>query len=91
MTGPARSPAELDAATEADRRAYLDAGLTELSCGTCGGRVWVKKYSLAHTSTQWSTDAMRRCPAFDPREGCAHLRGEVMKAVRDGRLAVGDE
>jgi len=91
MTGPFRRSEELAAATAADRRAQLDDGLADLDCGHCGGLVRVKKNSLAHTSIQWTADAVRRCSAFTAREGCPHLRRDVDAAVVDGWLEVPED
>jgi hypothetical protein len=90
VTGPAGRPEELAAATMADRRAQLEDGLSDLDCGHCGGVVRVKKNSLAHTSVQWSADAVRRCPAYAVRDGCPHLRRSVEAAVADGWLEVAE-
>ncbi|MDT7564228.1 MAG: hypothetical protein QOI50_1816 [Pseudonocardiales bacterium] len=91
MTGPAGRPEELAAATMADRRAQLEDGLADLDCGHCGGVVRVKKNSLAHTSIQWTADAVRRCPAYAIRDGCPHLRRSVDSAVADGWLEVPED
>jgi hypothetical protein len=91
MTGPALGPGELAAATAADRRAQLEGGLSDLDCRHCGGRVRVKKNSLAHTSIQWTADAVRRCPLYTPQEGCPELRHTIDLAVTDDRLAVAGE
>jgi hypothetical protein len=88
MTGPLLRPQELAARTEADRRAQLDGGLAELTCGRCAGRVRVKKHSAAHTAIQWTAEAVRRCPAFTVRDGCPHLRRSLDAAVAAGVLAI---
>jgi hypothetical protein len=88
VTGPVRHPEELAAATRADRRAQLEDGLADLDCGHCGGVVRVKKYTAAHTSIQWTGDAVRRCPAYAARDGCPYLRRSVDAAVADGWLEV---
>lgn len=91
MTGPALGPGELAAATAADRRAQLEGGLSDVDCRRCGGRVRVKKNSLAHTSIQWTADAVRRCPLYTSREGCPELRHSIELAVAEDRLAVAGE
>ncbi|MFR9731166.1 hypothetical protein ACL03H_18220 [Saccharopolyspora sp. MS10] len=48
--------------TAADRREQLEGGLRPVECARCGGRVLAKKNSPAHTSAQWSREAVRRCP-----------------------------
>lgn len=88
MTAPRPGAGELAAATAEDRRAQLDGGLADLDCPHCGGQVRVKKNSLAHTSIQWTAAAVRRCPMFTSRHGCAHLRRGIEAAVADGRLEV---
>ena len=91
MTGPVRHRDELAAATAADRRAYLEHGLCELACLHCAGRVLVKKNSWAHTSIEWTADAVGRCDAFDPRDGCARLHRSIEHAITAGRLQVPDD
>ena len=77
--------------TAADRRTYLESGLSEVACGRCGARVLVRKSSTEHTSIQWTAQAQRRCPAFEVRTGGPDLRRNIGAAVADGRLPVGDE
>jgi hypothetical protein len=74
--------------TAADRREFLESGLVELDCARCAARVRVRKASAAQTSVQWTAQAQRRCPAFDPRTGCPDLRASIDGAVREGRLPV---
>lgn len=78
---------------EADRQAYLDGGLTDLSCQSCGVQVRVKKTSVQQTSVQWSAAAVGGCTEFAGRGGpgalvptCRRLRESIDRAVRDGRL-----
>lgn len=64
-----------------------------LGCDTCGLKVLVEKFSDAHTSIQWMTDASE-CPlisasssqAGDPRRGCPSLRRSIDEAVRSREL-----
>jgi len=91
MTGPLRRPEELAAGTAADRRAQLEDGLVELDCAHCGGLVRVKKNSQAHTSIQWTADAVRRCSAFTVRDGCPRLRAGIDAAVADGWLEIPED
>ncbi|WP_214400865.1 hypothetical protein [Pseudonocardia lacus] len=72
--------------TAADRREFLESGLVTVDCTRCGAAVRVRKTSAEHTSIQWTADAQRRCPAFDPRTGCPDLRGDIDRAVAQGRL-----
>ncbi len=90
MTGPVRHRDELAAATAADRREYLEHGLRELDCLHCAGRVLVKKNSWAHTSIEWTADAVHRCDAFSPHTGCPQLHRSIERAVTTGRLRVPD-
>jgi hypothetical protein len=90
VTGPVRHRDELAAATAADRREYLEHGLRELDCLHCAGRVLVKKNSWAHTSIEWTADAMHRCDAFSPHTGCPRLHHSIEQAASAGRLRVPD-
>lgn len=82
--------------TQVDRRAYLEGGLTDLTCDSCGVQVKVKKSSAEQTSVQWSAAAVRRCVEFADRAGrgqptalvasCGKLRDSIERATRDGRL-----
>lgn len=64
-----------------------------LGCDTCGRKVLVEKFSQAHTSIQWTTDASE-CPLIsasstrvgDPRRGCPSLRKSIDEAVRSAEL-----
>ncbi len=75
-----------DTGTAADRREFLEAGLVGVDCGRCGAGVRVRKLSAEHTSIQWDARARQRCPAFDRRTGCPHLRDGIDRAVAEGRL-----
>jgi hypothetical protein len=77
--------------TLADRRAYLEGGLTELACDTCDARVRVRKTSPEQTTVQWSTLAVSQCSEFADRPSalvrtCSALRDSIEGAVREGRL-----
>jgi hypothetical protein len=81
--------------TLADRRGYLEGGLTEVCCDECGAQVRAKKMSPAQTSVQWTTPAARRCLEFAARPEpsalvptCGLLRASIERAVREGRLGV---
>jgi len=83
--------------TLAERRAYLEGGLTEISCGHCGARVRARKASPQQTSVQWSTPAARSCARLAAAAGdrptalvptCPELRDSIDGAVREGRLEV---
>jgi len=88
MTGPVRDATELAAATAADRRAHLEDGLTGVGCLRCGACALVRKSSLAHTSIQWTTDAVHRCQSYVARTGCVELHRSIDAAVAAGRLQV---
>jgi hypothetical protein len=87
--------------TRDDHFEYLEAGLAPLTCGRCGAVVRVKKNSAQHTSIQWTPAAVRRCPELAEhleRSGttafvhsCERLRNEIAAAVREGRVATGDD
>jgi hypothetical protein len=77
--------------TAADRRAYLEGGLSELACESCGARVRVRKTSPAQTSVQWTVPAMARCPELAGRSivrTCIALRDSIETAVREGWLDI---
>jgi hypothetical protein len=84
--------------TLADRREYLEAGLTGLACDGCDAHVLVKKNSPRQTSVQWTSQAVTQCAEFSARvalgemtplvDTCATLRDSIERAVRDGRLDV---
>jgi hypothetical protein len=85
--------------TLADRRAYLEGGLTELACERCAAEVRVRKSSPAQTSVQWTVQAMACCPELSERTGimptgtvrtCVALRDSIERAVREGRLCAQD-
>lgn len=62
-----------------------------LACRMCGNRVMVGKYSLAHTSVQW-TEATR-CVEFAVAASptCTQMRESIDDAVRAGRIEVPTE
>jgi hypothetical protein len=74
------------------------ASLGPVSCARCGAAVLVAKFSLQHTSVQWSAAAVRACAEFAASsaegrpsalvEGCASLRDSIDAAVEAGRLEV---
>ncbi len=85
--------------TAADKRLYVEIGLTPVTCSTCGVEALVKKNSRKHTSVQWAAGGVAACPeiaaarAADPHAlvlGCAKLRASIEDAVRDGRLVIPD-
>jgi hypothetical protein len=87
--------------TQADRRAYLDGGLSELTCDSCGVTVRVKKSSVQQTSVQWNAAAVRGCTEFTERAAhgrpsplvatCVTLRTSIERAAHDGRLPTGTD
>jgi len=85
--------------TAADKRLYVEIGLTPVTCVTCGVEALVKKNSRKHTSVQWDADGVAACPeiaaarAADPNAlvlGCSKLRASIEDAVRDGRVVIPD-
>jgi hypothetical protein len=66
-----------------------------VQCAQCGITVRVAKFSLQHTSVQWTTDAVLRCAEFVAAPGpsaliptCASLRESIDDAVAGGRVEV---
>ena len=67
-------------------------------CARCGAVVLAAKFSLQHTSVQWTAAATAGCAEFGPPgaegvrsalvEGCGALRDSIDAAVASGRLAV---
>ena len=72
--------------------------LSAVSCARCGAAVLAAKFSLQHTSVQWSAAAVRACAEFGAStaggrpsalvEGCASMRDSIDAAVAAGRLEV---
>jgi hypothetical protein len=72
---------------------------TDVECGQCGVAVQVAKFSLQHTSVQWSGDAVLGCVEFAAKVAagghsalvptCASLRDSIEDAVAGGRVRVG--
>lgn len=79
----------------ADERAWRYAGV---ECGRCGAVVEVAKFSLPHTSVQWTAEAVLACAEFSANvaaggtsalvASCASLRASIDAAVTDGRVEV---
>lgn len=97
----AKAPDHRDpAGTLADRREFLESGLTPVRCGTCAGEVRVRKASPVQTSVQWSADPAATCPEFAARvaagevgariDTCPMLRASIEAAVAGGLLVVPD-
>jgi hypothetical protein len=69
-----------------------------VACERCGARVEVAKFSLQHTSVQWSADAVLRCAEFSAEVAaggtsaliatCASLRASIEAAVSNGRVEI---
>jgi hypothetical protein len=74
------------------------AGFRRVACERCAATVLVAKFSMPHTSVQWSTQAVQVCAEFSARvaagertaliDGCASLADSISAAVSDGRLGV---
>src|SRR5215813_5205249 len=81
--------------TPADERAWRYA---EVACGRCGAVVEVAKFSLQHTSVQWTAEAVLTCAEFSASIAaggssaliatCSSLRASIDAAVTDGRVEV---
>lgn len=85
--------------TAADKRLYVEIGLTPVTCETCGVEALVKKNSRKHTSVQWSSAGVAACPemtaarAADPAAlvlGCGRMKDSIEAAVRAGHVVVPD-
>lgn len=78
----------LDSAEEGIRK------LQPLACHTCAARVSVAKYSPAHTSIQWTTEASRTCREMTApvTVGCGGylLRCEALDRTVDEAVARGE-
>jgi len=72
---------------------------TDVECARCGVHVHVTKFSLQHTSVQWTGGAVLQCAEFAVRVAaggdsaliptCASLRDSIDRAVACGRVRVG--
>lgn len=88
--------AALHEATQRDRDRYLTSGLATVDCRFCHVAVRVKKIGPAHTSVQWTTEAVQRCAFFSEiRAGggdsarvraCPRLTDSIRHAVAEGCL-----
>jgi hypothetical protein len=78
-----------------DERAW---NYATVECGMCGAVVQVAKFSLQHTSVQWTAEAVLTCAEFSASVAaggssaliatCASLRASIDAAVADGRVEV---
>src|SRR5260221_4695730 len=65
-------------------------------CGRCGAAVEAAKFSLQHTSVQWTAEAVLTCAEFSagvaaggssaPIAACGRFRASLDAAVTGGRL-----
>jgi hypothetical protein len=85
--------------TAADKRLYVEIGMTPVICAGCGVEALVKKNSRKHTSVQWPAAGAARCPeisaarAGDPDAlvlGCAQLKASIEDALRAGQVVIPD-
>jgi hypothetical protein len=93
QASPARAAGLADPA--ADERPWRYA---PVECGRCGAVVEVAKFSLQHTSLQWSAQAVLRCAEFCAAAAggrpsaliatCASLRASIDAAVSAGRVEI---
>ena len=75
-----------------------DTGFTPVTCDRCGATALVAKFSLQHTSVQWSLESVRACAEFRARgaagepsaliDTCTSLRDSIERALTEGRLEV---
>jgi len=75
-----------------------ETGFTPVACERCGATARVAKFSLQHTSVQWSLESVRACAEFQARgaagepsaliDTCTSLRDSIDHALAEGRLAV---
>jgi hypothetical protein len=73
-----------------------DVRFQPVSCDRCAATVLVAKFSLQHTSVQWSQVSVQACAEFSARAAtgeqtaliasCASLRDSIDRAVMEGRL-----
>jgi hypothetical protein len=69
------------------------AAICQVECGRCGAAVLAAKFSIPHTSIQWTAEAVQACAEFAGRpsalvEGCGSLRDSIDAAVAAGQLEV---
>src|SRR5260370_26633631 len=74
-----------------DERAW---NYATVECGRCGAVVQVAKFSLQHTSVQWTAEAVLTCAEFSASVAaggssaliatCASLRARIDAAAPDG-------
>jgi len=70
----------------------------DVRCERCGAVVEVAKFSLQHTSVQWTAEAVLTCAEFASCVAaggssaliatCGSLRASIDAAVNDGRVEV---
>ncbi|WP_454198688.1 hypothetical protein [Nocardia sp. Marseille-Q1738] len=68
--------------------------MERVSCRACGTCVLVEKFSVQHTSVQWSAVAVAACAEFARADTarirtCIALRDSIDAAVATGALEVG--
>jgi hypothetical protein len=66
---------------------------TPVECAHCGVVVRVAKFSLQHTSVQWTRQAVLNCSEFEGGNSaliptCLSLRDSIEDAVAGGRVEV---
>ncbi|WP_455361803.1 hypothetical protein [Streptomyces sp. SYSU K21746] len=71
-----------------------------VECATCGNQVLCEKFSMAHTSVQWTADAALVCPEIRSQVAdgetsarirtCRALRLSIDRAVDEGTLDIAD-
>ena len=94
-TDPAGRAAASPARGPGDERPWR---YVPVACQRCGAVVEVAKFSLQHTSVQWSAQAVLRCAEFTAATSrglpsaliatCASLRASIDAAVDSGRVEI---
>jgi hypothetical protein len=90
---------ERERETAADKRRYLEIGLSPVTCETCGVQALAKKNSRTHTSVQWTAAAVAGCPEISAVRasdrnalvlGCPRMMASIEAAVQPGTVVVPD-
>ncbi|HVB41613.1 MAG TPA: hypothetical protein VNF47_02750 [Streptosporangiaceae bacterium] len=83
------------AAVRTDERAWR---YTTVDCERCGAAAAVAKFSMRHTSVQWTSEAVLACAEFAAAVAaggasaliptCASMRASIEAAVGGGRVEI---
>ena len=95
MTPPGVHRWVSEGALAGDERAWR---YCEVACERCGAVVEVAKFSLQHTSVQWTAESVLTCAEFSAHvadggssaliAACASMRASIDDAVTNGRVEV---